>query len=108
MGDRFFRQLLQGSAPLMVWALHFFAVYVLAEAGCGRAFEPALRWALPMASVLALATIALMLLLRRLRVGGRSGESVLRTASLGSGVLALIGVLWTSLPMLWLPPCGWP
>lgn len=103
MGDHFFRRLLQGCAPLMVWALHFFGVYVLAEAGCGTAIEPALRWLLPLASVLALAAIASMLLR-----GRPDGASLLGTASLGSGLLALTGVLWTTLPMLWLPTCGWP
>jgi hypothetical protein len=58
VNDRLFRDLLAGSAPLVVWALHFFAAYVLVALLCCRAPEPTLRGALLAVSVAALATIA--------------------------------------------------
>ena len=105
MGDRFFRRLWQGSAPFITWALHFFLVYVLVAAGCGTAFESSLRAVLLSASVLALAAIAWPPLSRR---GQCEHHGLLGASRLGSAVLACIGVLWATLPMLWLPLCGWP
>ena len=100
--DRFARRLLIGSAPLMVWALHFFAVYVLVAAACCTPFaDRALRATLLLASALAVAAIVGLLLRGRRRGPG----SLLHAATTGSGVLALAGVVWTTLPMLSLPLC---
>lgn len=106
--EHFLRHLLQGGAPLMVWALHFFGAYGLVAAACCTAFArsqwfgfSALRVSLWGLSALALAVIA-TLIVRSVRMP----HSVLRSAGAGGGVLALLGVAWTTLPMVWaLPLC---
>lgn len=106
--ERFFRHLLQGGGPFMVWALHFFGAYVLVAAACCTGFAQAqwfgisaLRVSLWLLSALAVLVIA-TLIVRSLRMP----PSVLRSAGAGGGALALLGVAWTTLPTLWaLPLC---
>jgi hypothetical protein len=106
-GDRFGARLLQGSAPLMVWAVQLFGSYVLVAAACCTAFSEmqwfgtsALRVLLLALGALALAAIG-VLLLRSLR--GPAG--LLRTAGTVSAVLALTGVAWATFPSAMLPLC---
>ncbi len=109
--EHFFRHLLQGGGPLLIWAVHFFGAYVLVAAACCTAFAQtqwfgvsALRALLWLLSALAASAIG-MLMARSLRLP----HSLLRSASAGGGVLALLGVAWTTLPMLWaLPLCRCP
>ena len=106
--EQFLRRMLQGGGPLMVWALHFFVAYgLVAAAGCSAFAEAswfgvsalrALLWGL---SVLAAAVIAL-LIARSLRLP----RGLLRSAGAGGGGLALLGVVWTTLPMLLALPLG--
>lgn len=106
--ERCLRRLLQGGGPLMIWALHFFGAYMLVAAGCGTRFAQtqwfgiaALRMSLWGLSALAVIAIA-ALIARSLRWP----PSLLRSVSAGGGLLALLGVAWTTLPMLWaLPLC---
>ena len=106
--ERFLRHLLQGGGPLMVWALHFFGAYVLVATVCCTAFAQtqwfgisALRASLWGLSALAAIVIA-WLIVRSLRLP----HSLLRSAGAGGGLLALLGVAWTTLPMVWaLPLC---
>ena len=109
--EDFFRHLLQGGGPLMVWAAHFFGAYLLVATVCCTAFAqtpwfgiPALRLGLWGLSALAASVIA-ALIARSLRLP----HSLLRSAGAGGGALALLGVAWTTLPMLWsLPLCACP
>ena len=112
MGERFFRPLLYGTLPLLIWAFHFFAVYALAAAQCSAAATlPAPRGALPAMlatlSVLALGACALLLWRARgtLR-GAERAPGLLDWAHAGSAVLALLGVIWTCVPMLMIGSCG--
>ncbi|HET6600055.1 MAG TPA: hypothetical protein VFG60_08835 [Burkholderiaceae bacterium] len=105
--DLFFRKAWLGGAPLLVWALHLFGAYAFVAISCCSAFAEtqwfgvaAPRLVLLAASVLALAAIVALLLR-----GLREPESLLRTASTGTAALALIGVAWTTLPMLLMPMC---
>jgi hypothetical protein len=104
--EHFLRRLLQGSAPLMVWALHFFGAYALVAAGCCTALAhtpwfgvPALHVTLWLLSALAVAVIA-GLIARNLRLP----RGLLRSAAAGGGLLALLAVAWTTLPMLLVVP----
>ncbi len=103
MQEAFFRRLWYGSAPLVVWALHFFGSYAVVAAGCGTAAPPFLRTGLLVASVLALALIGWMLMRHRRRQGH---HRLLDAARLGSGALAAVGIAWTTLPLVFLPVCG--
>lgn len=103
----------QGGGPFIVWALHFFGLYVLVAAGCtaGWAEVPLLgtsllRVLLIAASMLALAWIAWLLMHAD---GGRPPQGtrgLLSVAAAGSAWLALIGVAWASAPVLMLPVCS--
>jgi hypothetical protein len=100
--ERFFRRLLLGSAPLWIWALHFFGAYALVASACCTALQrtdwfgvPALRVALWALSALAVMAIAALLLKSRPLPRG-----LLRSAAVLGGLLALLGVVWTTLPML--------
>lgn len=99
--EHFLRHLLQGGGSLIVWAVHFFGAYALVAAGCCTALAQtqwfgfsALRVSLWGLSALAGVVIAL-LIARSLRLP----PSLLRSAGAGGGLLALLGVAWTSLPM---------
>jgi len=97
--DRFFRLMLQPSLPLLVWGVHFFLSYFFA-AEQDRFGQPALAWILALASLLALAILALLCgrALRRLHAAGQI--SLLDWATAACALLAAVGVLLTCLPML--------
>lgn len=115
--ERIVGPLWQGGGSLIVWALHFFGVYVLVAVGCDAGWSDAplagtnvLRALLLLASVFALAVIGLLLwrsgdgssLGRRASAGG-----LLAVAARIGCCLALIGVVWVSLPLLMVPlPCA--
>lgn len=111
--ERIVGPLWQGGGPFIVWALHFFALYVLVAAGCtaGWAEWPllgtsVLRVLLVATSVLALGAIAWLLW----RADGgrppRGTRGLLAVAAAGSAWLALVGVAWVSVPVLMLPMCA--
>jgi hypothetical protein len=94
--------LLRGTAPLLVWALHFALCYGLVGAQCSPALvEPGApsRTLLLILSAVALAA-CLPMLDRRMPV------RLLDWASAGSAVLALAGIAWTTAPLLLLDGCG--
>ena len=110
MGDRFFIRLLSGTLPLLVWAAHFFAVYLLVAAQCSPAEitpEAPRRWMLAMLSVLALgACAALLWRARRTLSDATRDPGLFDWAQAGSAVLAMLGIAWTSVPMLMIDGCG--
>ena len=110
MRDRFFVRALHGVLPLLVWAAHFFASYALVAAQCSPAAitpgAPSL-WMLAMLSAAALGLCALLLWRAWRDVRTPGGEPALHNwAALGSGIMGLMGVVWTSLPLLMLDGCA--
>ena len=110
MRDRFFVRAIQGSLPLIVWAAHFFAVYILAAAQCSPA---AITRDAPSVWLLALISAAAVVLCGFLTwrawcvVREAAGDPALHHwAAFGSGVLALAGILWSSMPLLMLDGCA--
>lgn len=111
---RFGAAVWQATAPLLLWALHFFVLYVVVAAGCTRGWADA-RWAGGPAVNLALGVFSAAVLvaaagmvwrsLRGFRESQRR-ESLLPALRLGSGVLALVGIVWESVPLLMIAPCG--
>ena len=107
-------QTLRGSAPLLLWGVHFTLCYVLVGAQCSPALYDAAAprwWSLAALSVLALGLCAAMLW-RALRLLGALDQSLdealpLRQwAATAGALLALVGIAWTSLPLLMLDGCG--
>ena len=97
--------LLLGTAPLLVWAAHFVFSYVFVAVSC--AAGPVRTAALLMASVIAIVATAVLLWRSVQRLRRRHGPQRLRdVATAGSAVLALLAIVWTSVPMLLISGCG--
>lgn len=103
------------SAGLLVWALHFAAVYILTALACARGLRatptgvPAL--ALGIATLTGIAIAALALILRKALHGTwyvqarAANSSFLAWLTAAVAGYALLAVLWTALPALWGASC---
>ncbi len=104
MGDHFFRTLLKGSLPLLIWTVHFAICYLLTAARCTPAgYVPGgvSRVFLGIVTLIALAACAVLVW----RVRGVLRHGTEKTALLDwmvavTGVLSLVGIAWTGLPLL--------
>lgn len=107
MRENLFTDLLRGTAPLLVWALHFTLCYGLVGAQCSPALftpEAPSRGLLIAASLGAVGLCSLLLW-----KGWPAPAPELRLldwAIAGSAVLAIAGIAWTALPLLLLDGCG--
>ena len=110
MRDRFFVRAIQGSLPLIVWAAHFFAVYILAAAQCSPAaitHDAPSVWLLALISAAALGLCGFLTWRAWCVVREAGGDPALHDwAALGSGVLALAGIVWSSMPLAMLDGCA--
>ncbi|MES2756357.1 MAG: hypothetical protein V4693_03205 [Pseudomonadota bacterium] len=110
MRDHFWIRLLHGTLPLIVWAAHWFAAYILVAAQCSPAAitpESPRGWMLGALSVLALGACAVLLWRARRTLRNAGGDaSLLDWAAAGSAALATIGIAWTTMPMLMIDGCG--
>ncbi|QGZ37893.1 hypothetical protein IP92_03090 [Pseudoduganella flava] len=99
MGDGFFRKLWLGTAPLILWAAHFFFCYLYVAAGCGAA-----TWAV----LLSVTAVALALAGWLVASACRAGvpDTLLEITRLGAAVLGITGIAWSALPLLALGACG--
>ena len=109
MRDRFFVRALTGTLPLLIWAAHFFVSYSLVAAQCSPAAitrdAPAV-WMLSALSAAALAACGLLLWRAWRVVRAAAGHPALHDwAALGSGILGLMGIAWTTLPLFMLDGC---
>lgn len=101
-----------GGGPLVLWALYLFGLYILVAAGCLAGWDQApfagtslLRVVLLLCGAMAVSTGAARVWHDCAGVRRRS-PGLLAAASRLSAWLALIGVLWVTLPLLLLPlPC---
>jgi hypothetical protein len=110
MRDGLLGRVLYGTLPLIIWAAHFFAVYLLVAAQCspaGMAAGPPRRWMLGALSLLAIgACVALLWRARRALHDAGNETSLLDWAVAASAVLATSAIAWTSIPMLIIDGCG--
>lgn len=98
-------------APLLIWAGHFLFVYILTAVACAR--YPSAGAVLPILWLASAAALLLTGLLgrsfyRRLRRNGAATSDrglALRTGLMLS-LVSLIAIAWTTLPTLFLHPCG--
>ncbi|MFC5461117.1 hypothetical protein [Massilia niabensis] len=108
--ERFFRKLTRGTLPLLVWAAHFAACYVLVAFQCSPAgFAPGNPHRLPLAVMTLVALAACAALAWRARgtlAGGDEHTALLDWAAAGTAVLAFIGIAWTSVPLWFVESCG--
>ena len=105
-GEPWSAQLVQGTAPLVVWGVHFFFSYGCVAAACLRGGGGS--GTLIAISLLALGVEAVMLklALRHWQAQGGQDAGLLAWARAGSALLGVIGVLWSSMPILMLDPCA--
>ena len=108
--ERFFRQLIRGTLPLLVWAAHFTGCYVLVAFQCSPAgFAPGNPHRLPLAlmTVVALAICAALAWRARSTLGGADeNTALLDWAAAGTALLAFVGIAWTSVPLWFVDSCA--
>lgn len=105
--DHFMSILLRATAPLLVWAGHFFLSYAFIAIGCtAGAGETLLKAVLLAATALALALVALMALPPWRRHQGPAPRRLRDLAALCGAGLAFIGIGWTAVPLWMLGVCG--
>ncbi|HEY0858777.1 MAG TPA: hypothetical protein VGE16_17060 [Albitalea sp.] len=107
----FFRASVRASLPLWWWALHFAFCYVGLAAGCTAGWDlgasllgSPLRTTLVLGSAIAVAGAA-ALLLHAWRQSRTVDGALLARVRLAAAAMALIGIAWTSVPLLLLPLC---
>jgi amino acid transporter len=120
MGRRGIPAMIGMVAALLVWAVHFLAIYGAQATACVRAapdtelfgqpLVPTLVLGLTAVALLAVAAVGL-LAWRRLPSGmtAQAGEEqprFLRWLTVGTALFAALAILWETLPVLVLPPCG--
>jgi hypothetical protein len=98
--------LLLALAGPMVWAGHFFGVYLTEAVLCSPRGAPApVRSIAVSLTVLALAVIVAFSIRQR-HIDLTTGRSAARFFALPLTLLSLLAVLWTSLPLFLLPACA--
>jgi hypothetical protein len=108
LNEHFFRRLLRGTLPLLVWVLHFAFCYGLAAAQCTPAgLRPGGPDRLLLGSATLLALGACAWLAWRARGAVRRPDAgLLDRAALLSAVLAGVAVAWNGLPVLLVAGCA--
>jgi hypothetical protein len=108
-GDGFVAMVREGVLPLLVWGAHFGFAYVGVALSCVAGWAPAHITALLLAGS-ALAVLWLAWLLLAATVWRPSWQRRVRRVRAGAAVLALVAVLWATLPVWWLSasPCRDP
>ncbi|MDK6075608.1 hypothetical protein [Massilia varians] len=109
MQDHFFRQLMRGTLPLLVWAAHFTFCYLLAAAQCTPAVMRtggADRLLLGIATVAALAACLWLAWRERGILRNATEAALLDWAAALGAVLAFVGILWTGMPIFFVSGCA--
>lgn len=101
----FFGGSLHVSGPLWVWAVHFAFCYVAVAFGCEAGWDGTflLRGVLAAGSLVALVAASALLLAACRRA--RASAAFAARVGLPVAALSLLGIAWTSAPVLVLPAC---
>jgi hypothetical protein len=115
----FSRQVLLVMSGLIVWAVHFLVVYPFNALACARNFATfeilgigILPVAIVIVTLLSLGLIGAALLAV---TAGRAFEQpeiepsngrFLRALTIGIGLLSAVAVIWETIPVFMVPPCG--
>ncbi len=111
MQDRFFRDAVDASASLLLWALHFFTVYIFVALACGSTLTQSRLFGRPLIKSVALlmsliaALLALSLLWRAIALCRLAPRQLLSVARVGCTLLGILGIVWTSVPLVILSAC---
>jgi hypothetical protein len=112
--DRFVAGTLIGALPLLVWAAHFFVAYLTVKTACALGLQrftfdgiPLITLLLGLLSAAAIGALLWMIALQRGETRRHfDGGGTLAIVHTGASVLALAGVLWSTLPIVLVPPCA--
>lgn len=89
------------SSAIIVWAVHFTAIYGFTGLACARGFASAVPWVIGAATLLA-ATAVLAIIAHGYR--RRAAFEAWMSATLGG--FALLAIAWEAIPVLVVPACG--
>lgn len=109
MSDQFFRRATRASLPFLIWAAHFGFCYSLAAAQCTPgAWRPGgpNPWLLGGVTVLALAACAWAAIAAWKRLRAPGSKEFTDYVGAASGVLALIAIVLTGIPVLLVSGCA--
>ena len=114
LADGFAAGAVHGLLPLSIWAAHFFFAYASAEVACaldwqrftlaGVALPTVGLWTISAVAIAALAGLT-ALGIRNAKAQAESGGT-LSTVQIGAALLALTGVLWSTVAIAFAPLCG--
>ncbi len=91
------------SSGIIVWALHFTAIYGVTALACARGFAHVIPWSIALATLTA-AALSLALIVKGYRE--RAGFIGWMTGALAA--LALVAVVYESSGAVMVPPCAQP
>ena len=86
---------------VLVWAAHFLLIYGFTALACARDFAAAVPWGIAIATV-----AALMILLVVMRGAIRTAPEFVEWMTISVGAIAIVAMVFESLPMIWVPICG--
>ena len=105
--DGFGASAFHGALPLMIWAAHFFVSYGSAEVACALHLYrftvldvSAPRIWLWVISVATIATLLIMTIRAVWHSGANTESGTAGIVQIGASVLALVGVLWSAVPIV--------
>ena len=89
---------LRMGAGVVIWALHFTAVYGITTLACARGFPGAAPWAIGIATAMAALAAATLILVNL-------STDFTRWMTAGIAGFALVGILWQGLAPFFVTPC---
>jgi hypothetical protein len=89
------------AAPVLVWALHFTAIYGFTSLACARAMAHLVPWIVA-ATTLAAAAAAAALLTN----GWRERDDFVHWMTAATAALALVAIVYEAVGVYLLPSCG--
>jgi hypothetical protein len=94
------RRALWIASGVIVWALHFTAVYGFTALACARGFPRAVPWAIG-AATLAAAAVAIAIIAMAYSKRRDFADGI----AAGVAAFALLAIVWEALPVLIVPAC---
>lgn len=111
--SRFTRATLQMSAGALIWAAHFLVIYAFTAIACARGFAGA-EWlglgvvpvTITAATLVAAGVAATMIWTGVRTLHAEAGSNFVGWMTVGCAALALLAILWETLPAFMIPACG--
>lgn len=95
------RRTLFMASGIIVWALHFLAIYGYAGLACARGWDATVAWAVAAATLVAVIAVGVPL-----AAGWRGRERYEHGIAAGLAGLALLAIVWEGASVAFLVPCA--